>query len=508
MDRVKYIAELLQIGTRKMQHFESEVLPLVIKKDQGKAISKLYHAVKDGLVINDKEGVVYMGITKEAFKKTAIRLTAKLEKAILVVNVDKPQYSIYAKSRHKIKIQQMFLDIMSSLGARQNRLARLQQFLKMAIKYQQTIVIIETLNELRSMSVMSGDKKNYKYTTHLLREYLGLFEAESQMEDILAEVQIEFSGRTSIPKEVSLKIEESVKKAESIVAKHKSIDLVSNYSDVMLFYYVSIEDYRECISICQDAINYLKGFDFMQNTNRIAVWHVYMLDAAIMAGEYEVATEAYEGCIETFPAKNVNYFRARESYCHLLLHQGKYHLATNVLMEAFTSSAFNKMYEIDKETWKLYEAFLNYVYTSGMADPSLANPTFLARKWRIKKYVNDMPLYTKDKAGANFNTIVLQILFLLELKDYAEISKKYDTIRVYSYRYLQGNGNRRGRIFCGMLMKLIWSDYNIEKLKVYESKFLKKMDSILSGQNGHYDSSEIIPYHKIWEHIRGKLLTK
>jgi hypothetical protein len=139
------------------------------------------------------------------------------------------------------------------------------------------------------------------------------------------------------------------------------------------------------------------------------------------------------------------------------------------------------------ERWKIYHAYLVFM-------DSYCNKRDY--KFSLPKFLNDVPLNSKDKSGFNFAIRVVEILFNAARKDYNLIFSKMDALRIYRSRYLNDNTYKRNHLFLSILLKAEKSGFNAkEMLKIDSNELIE-----LRKQNNYIIAEwEIIPYEELWD---------
>ena len=117
------------------------------------------------------------------------------------------------------------------------------------------------------------------------------------------------------------------------------------------------------------------------------------------------------------------------------------------------------------------------------------------------KFLNSIPIYSKDKRGMNIPILIIQILFLIVKKDYGQLIDRMESIQKYSSRYLRADANIRSNCFINMLLQI--PKANFHKIGV-ERKSQKYYDKLLTNSikiSNQAIEVEIIPYEDLWEFI-------
>ena len=67
-----------------------------------------------------------------------------------------------------------------------------------------------------------------------------------------------------------------------------------------------------------------------------------------------------------------------------------------------------------QEIWTIYEAYIHYLVNIGKNKTSANDGRFT--KFRLYCFLNDTPIFSKDKRGMNVAILSIQILFLIQEK--------------------------------------------------------------------------------------------
>lgn len=73
-------------------------------------------------------------------------------------------------------------------------------------------------------------------------------------------------------------------------------------------------------------------------------------------------------------------------------------------------------------------------------------------RFKVSKFLNDTPLYSKDKRGMNIALLVFQIVWLIFARHHNETIDHMEAIEKYSTRYLKRDDTFRSSCFIKMLL--------------------------------------------------------
>ena len=173
------------------------------------------------------------------------------------------------------------------------------------------------------------------------------------------------------------------------------------------------------------------------------------------------------------------------------MHTKNYKEAEALLNMAIGSDRFNSLAISMQEKWKLFEAYLLFIYSE----------TNVQHVFRIMKFVNEVETLAKDKGGMNPAILIAQLLHIMKKGNWDDAMTRSESLRVYASRNLKPSVAYRTIIFIKLLASFV--KYRFDKsqlIKRTETKLNKLKGSKISGQE-NMDALEIIPYEILWESV-------
>ena len=107
------------------------------------------------------------------------------------------------------------------------------------------------------------------------------------------------------------------------------------------------------------------------------------------------------------------------------------------------------------------EAYLYYLRESNLILPEEDEKAMISR-FRMARFLNETPLYNKDRRGLNIPILIFQILFLILTKRYDETIDRIEAIEKYTTRYLKKDDNFRSNCFVKMLLRYVVQLFAVE----------------------------------------------
>ncbi len=225
------------------------------------------------------------------------------------------------------------------------------------------------------------------------------------------------------------------------------------------------------------------------------------VECTIKLGDYNLGLEQIELARKTIAKNSINELKLTEYAIQLSLRTGQYDLAYLELAELNRSKLKSLILDRHIEYWHILEAYVNVLLLAGKITPAEDWPTL--PRFKINKFVNDVPAYSKNKKGMNTQILITQILFLLVQKDYDEVTDRIEALANYCKRYLREDENLRNNCFFKLLSIASLSSFYRLPAAQKGQKTLERMQN--AKEYASNKDAEIVPYEHLWEIILEQL---
>ena len=199
--------------------------------------------------------------------------------------------------------------------------------------------------------------------------------------------------------------------------------------------------------------------------------------------------------------KSRHWFRLRENLVILLFHEGRYDEAVETFYSSISNQYFDSLLPMDKDRWRLYEAYVNLALESKSA-------IFENRRKRfgVQKFINDQPRFSKDKRAMNIPVLIAQMLFFIVRRQYNHAIDRIEALEKYTSRYLRNDETFRSNCFIKMILEIPKNSFNQLRVQRAAQKYFERLlDSEIELINQPFEI-EIIPYERLWamvmDHLR------
>jgi hypothetical protein len=463
---------------------------------------RFYRGIKEGRFASDEDAARELCDCDPTDKKYLMlksRVRVRLVNTLFFLEQPGSSYeqAIYKCNRNLLAAKILLLG-----NARLTAGTMLKATLKDAEKYSLTSIAMECLRHLRYGASLSGNETAYKHYNHRFKELQGVLAAEDLAEEYYQLITLPFAKRSSsIPelKELAISYYQEI---EELRENNQSFNLDLNYFRLRIMAHQISSQYREVISIAEDAESFLRAHKDIVDKIRFGEFAYYKMSAYLYLGEYENGKHLANKSLGYYPEGSLNWMLFLEQYFLLCMHTGNYDRASEVYRKVTEHPRFEIMPQVRKEKWKIFHAFLLYMMRGSI--PS--DDEQLARNFRVWKFMNEVPIFSKDKRGLNIAILVLQVLFLLDRGDFDGIIQRAEALKVYASRYLKKDENFRSNCFLKMVLLMEKKDFNYERtIKIAEKYFSKLKNSRFDYARGSLSTLEIIPYEHLWQTILDKL---
>ncbi|HRB93248.1 MAG TPA: hypothetical protein PLT17_07570, partial [Chitinophagales bacterium] len=182
-----------------------------------------------------------------------------------------------------------------------------------------------------------------------------------------------------------------------------------------------------------------------------------------------------------------NWYIVKEIEFKIYLRDHKIQEAYHVYEEVIANPTFKRQTDELTERWKIYQAYLIFM------DNYLNKGEY---KFSLGRFMNDVPVNSKDKSGFNFAIRIISILFQAARDDFSYIFSNMEALRVYRSRYLNDNTYKRNHLFLSAMMKAEKSGFNAKTM--LQSDW-QELDELRRPNANIIADWEIIPYHQLWD---------
>ena len=366
-----------------------------------------------------------------------------------------------------------------------------------ALKFKFADVIVNCSRILRKYAADQSDEKLYEeYDTHI-KQFSNVLEAEIRSEELYQRVVMNYykppSKNTNLEERIDVYCDALVGLSEM----YESPVINYNMYLVWAIRYEMLQDFESMLEVCSRAEQYIENNPNYYQEDKLATFNLKKMSAYLHLKDYRKGKINAEKCLKSFPEGSEIWFTFMEYYLLLAVHTENYINALAIFNKAIGNNKFKKLDGVVKEKWMIYEAYLNFIIEKQGSE----NPVFLKQKrksFRVNRFINQPVLYPKDQRIFTVLMIVLQILFLIERKNFSGITERIERLKSYANRQLKKEEYFRAIQFIRLLQQLNKADFQTENLSNV-MKYQRNLQDQPFFYRGMISELEVIPYEKLWE---------
>ncbi|MEZ4984514.1 MAG: hypothetical protein R2795_05660 [Saprospiraceae bacterium] len=496
------IKELVKVITRvKLRAIRKIGFPF----ETDNRLSEMYEMVANDTaeekIANDLIGTSHRS---GAFRRLKVDLTGRLIASLFLVDLSLPSYNDRQVAYYEVHKNWAAAKILLGKGARLAAIHLAEQTFRQARKFEFNDIALDIAKALRlQFATVLGDAAKYHYYNAATEELEQCVYAESLAEGLYAKFILVYVRKHTASQEVVEVAKESCERLQPYLE-----NVVSSYT-LHLYYhlmqmnrYTAVPDYEAAIYVCDKMIDFFEHKPYTANIP-LQLAYYQKLVCYFQLRKFELTVDFVERGLSIIEEGTYNWFKFQETYLLLSLHTAQYEMAYRIFMRVEQHPRFAYQPADVQEYWRILEAYLHYLAVLELLPPT-ADETF--SRFRIGRFLNQTPLFSRDKRGVNVTILIIQILFYIARKDFFEAYTKIGTIEQYCRRHLFGKDTLRAYYFIKALLELPKNAFHREAVKRKATRYLDKMaDYPLEEAGMSSFLIEVIPFEALWQQILGSL---
>lgn len=476
----------------------------------GNNITKLYELIIEGKLKSDEEGSKLFFDNNpnrvNYFNRLKRKLKSRLLNTLFFIDVNQPSFTDIQKAYYNCYREATAVKILMGRAARKPAVSLAEKTIKKSIKFDFTDITIELARFLRThYSNIEGNKKKFLYYKKIVTKYSQIYQAELTAEEYYSDLMINFTGSQSTKPELLGTAEKYYTHLRNLTKKYSSYKMNLNSYLVFALRYEIKNDYRNTLAICDEAIKYFESRPHIASKVVIINFLFKRLGCFIMLKRFNEGEETAERCLKLQPKGSINWVIALHYYVILSFHSQNFKKAYDLYQDAINQFNIDNEIMSLAEYWKIHEAIINYLIAIKKLEVFQDNNS---NRFRISKFLNDVPLYSKDKQGINIFILIIQVLFLLQQGKYGEIIDRTESLKTYVHRYLRRDDTFRSNCFIKMLLCLPAASFHKAGVVRKAKKYVELLKSVPIEEANQSPEVEIIPYEMLWEFVLESLDNK
>ncbi|GJM33504.1 MAG: hypothetical protein DHS20C18_25050 [Saprospiraceae bacterium] len=417
------------------------------------------------------------------------RLTNKLLDLTLLADFGKNEVQrAYFYSYRRFTVAKMLIGI----GAKSIGIRVAERAFARASKYEFTEICFFLANELMlHYGAILGDQKLFQKFKKLADYYMMVLQAEYLAQKYYAEVVFYFSNSRNTKSEyaeISTEYAEELKKLRKKVTTYK-FNLL--YFNILASRFQFLNDYKQLITTCEEAIQHFEAQSRPLPYTVFFSFYIKKASSHINLKQFQEADEDLGKCQELPSSGSYNWHVMMIYQALLGFHAREYTMTFQAFEKAKTQ--MDNVPENIAQQWRIVEAYI-YFFQQRI-------PTERKGRFKLGKFLNDVPIYSKDKRGNNISILILQILIFLSQGKKSAIIDRVDALKQYTRRYLNTGNTFRSSCFIKMLTQLESGNFNRIAVSRKAETYYKQLQSVPIDVAQQPGELEVVPYEVLWDMV-------
>jgi len=423
------------------------------------------------------------------YRKAKSRLYQQMLNAVLIATPERAQISGIDKAYLQALRHMMAGYIISMYSNPHHGILYFKECLKLSQKFELSVpayLSSQQLSGYYGQNLMNA--KEFKRYHKIEQQTLNDVVTENKLSSIYSEIYSVLEHKM-ISYDNKQLLKEKFEETKSLKGKSKTARSTRFYYNILAVISYFEKDYQQTITICNQAIERLKKYPYKLDFH-IFTFQLKRLMALIQIESWKTAIELCTYYKITRISDQTT-FIAQYYLFIIYMRTGKYDLAREVLRDEMGPLLEKMKQPIYDENFQIFNTYIQFLEQRGILDAT-------QKRFRIQRFLNDVPTYSKDKQGLNSSVLILQILFFLHQKNYSSIIDRVDALKQYSYRYLRKDETLRTNLFIKMLNNLVRADFNRIRTERYVEPMWEQLQSVPINISEQGIEVEILPFEQLW----------
>lgn len=247
------------------------------------------------------------------------------------------------------------------------------------------------------------------------------------------------------------------------------------------------------------------------NTNPLQFPVAHRLEAAniflkvcLLNKQFAPAQEVIPRLVKSIQAGSASWSQLLHRYFVLAMHTTQYTQAFAILQQVYQFSGFNRLETDIKALWHIHYVTICY-FISTSPDLTHLKRIGLFGRFDPESFLNEKPTLPRQLNMLTSWTLILQLLFSLQLKRYDQVDAILEELKLLGRKRLHPLHQARMIAAIRCFSYLAKSDYQIDNLKA-NNKYYLQLLSLPMYDVSNLDQLEIIPFHTLWSEMHKSIV--
>ncbi len=464
-------------------------------------MEQLCEAIHDGRVRSDEDAIalLYPGQKPGAkFINLRERLQERILSVVFLLEFRTPGGTDRQKAYFECNRKWSASMVLLSKNAKRVSISLMEDLLKQTLHFEFTELSLSILSALRlHYGTIHGNLDRYNLYREMYQQQQEVWMMENEAEDNYTHLVSYFVNSKSSKTSISDKAREYFQSVQQHMERSESFRLHLCGRMIQVMIHSSRNDYAATARVCEDAITFFRKKKFESNLP-LQAFYYQLIVCYIQLQEFEKGEAIIRQYQSVFEEGSFNWYKLQELFYLLATYTRHYEEAFQVcdaVQTRIRSGSNGNLPPQITEMWKIYEAYSHYLVMIG----KIQFPENYVSKFKLKKFLNDIPTYSRDKQGMNIPILIIQTLFAISEQNYHQSIDRIEAVEKYCGRYLKQNETFRSNCFIKALLQIPAASFHREAVVRKAQKYIDQLNTLPLDVAYQTHEIEIIPYEHLWE---------
>lgn len=476
--------------------------------EPGSMMEQLFEAIHENRITSDEDAVALLYPGQKGGSKylnLKERLKERILSVLFLLEFKAASGSDRQKAYFECNRKWAAAMVLMSKNAKNVSVGVMEDLLKQTLHFEFTELSLSILSALRlHYGTIHGDPARYRLYREMYQRHQQEWMMENETEDLYTHLVSHFVNSKSTKKTLSQQAQEYFDQVHPYMSASDSFRLHLCARLIQVMIYSSRNDYATTAKVCEDAIAFFRKKQFASNLP-LQAFYYQLIVCYIQLQEFEKGEDIIQQYQSIFEDGSFNWYKLQELFFLLAMYTKHYSKALEVCEVVLKKlRAANTAPGHITEMWKIYEAYSHYLIHIGIADA----PAGYQSRFKIARFMNEIPTYSKDKQGMNIPILIIQILFSLSERNYHQSIDRIEAVEKYCSRYLKQNETFRSSCFIKALLQIPAASFRPDAVLARAQKYIDQLRAQPLEVAYQAHEIEIIPYEHLWELVISTLKTQ
>lgn len=480
----------------QLQHRQPKLKALLLEK--GSLMQKLHAGIAKSKFSTDEEAEKYLypeGGGGGNYRKLKSLFREKLLASVVALDTEAGELTDYQRAYYRCHRQWLVVKILTAHNANNAAVVLATKLLAQTQQYEFTLLAMDISSYLRFHHGLRGSgNKKFEELHAIFHRQKKIYEAESEAEEYYTLLMASYVNSKSADSRIAELASEYYQQIESWLQLYDSYRLHLYGRLLGLVRFSALQLHEQTLLYCADCIDFFRQKQYFAKVP-LQIFSYQKLICHLQLQQFEEAETAFAYSIQFLEEGTFNWFKQQELRVQLYYHTAQYGEGSALINTIVSHPRFQFQPGNVKEIWRIFEAYAAFLEEVGKTE-GRQNGQF-----KLSKFVNETPIFSKDKSGLNIAILIIRFLHLLQQRKYNRLLDDLDGIQQYNYRYLKGSNTARSFIFIKFLLQIANSQFDKKEINPKISRLQDELSKIGANFDSQDYELEIIPYEALWEMV-------